>query len=569
MTASAEKKQPRLVADADRAGAGVGAILRGARLARGEELREVASALRIRLPYLEAIEDGRVEDLPGVTYGIGFVRGYAEYLNLNSDEVVARFKVEAQGINRRTQLQFPEPLPGNRVPGGALLFLVLLLAGSVYGGWLYLSSQDMTLTEAVEEVPARLMSLIDGPEEGDAVVQSDETAAEQAAAEQTSEEQAATEQPIIEAPAATETPTETVTAEEATTDTPVATETQEATAAVEATETEAPDTAAEQEATEAVQETVSAVVAETEAAVAESVAEVTAVPLPNPAPEPEPVPEPEPTPAPEPAPVAAVAPEPEPEPEPEPAPEPVAAPTPEPAPVPSPAPAAVVEEVLEAPVSEIVETDLAPPAPEASNVETAAPETDIVETEPQLSESEEPEVRETEVEETAVEDAAEVTSTPVPETTAAVDPPVPEATEPEAPVSSDLITEELPAPDLSVEAVELDAPRNDAGTSEETVTATLSEATTVSAETETADRIIIQATAESWVQVLTADGQVLVEKLMLMGEIYRVPDQSGLILNTGNAGALKLIVNGTLAPPLSTEAEIMRGIQLSADALLP
>lgn len=566
MTASAEKKQPRLVVDDDRAGAGVGAILRGARLARGEELREVASALRIRLPYLEAIEDGRVEDLPGVTYGIGFVRGYADYLNLNSDEVVARFKVEAQGINRRTQLQFPEPLPGNRVPGGALLFLVLLLAGSVYGGWLYLSAQDMTLTEAVEEVPARLLSLIEGPAE-DGVAEDgqaeDGVAVDSEAAPETAAAPPAPEEAPIEETPVEETPVE----ETAIDETPALATAEEETETVATVEEEAP--VAEASTEEApVEESVAeeSAVAEVAAVVEE---EVAAVPLPNPAPQPEP----EPQPAPEPAPVVEATPEPEPAPEPEPTPVPAPEPAPvieaaepveEPAQEPEAAPveeapaeevAAVVEEILEAPESEIVTTELAPPpAPEPEPAPEPAPElieVEVAENEP------EPE-------------PSPIVVTPAPDSVAAVA---------ETPVTTEEIPEEAPTalastsnveiiteedlPDPVLPEVEAEAP----APAEETVQE--AETPTPVATAGTGDRIIIQATAESWVQVLTAEGEVLVEKLMLMGEIYRVPDQGGLVLNTGNAGALKLIVNGTLAPPLSTEAEIMRGIQLSADTLLP
>ena len=161
MKASEDQEQARKGVNPEKPGAGVGAILRGARLARDEDLREVAAALRIRLPYLQALESGAIEDLPGVTYGIGFVRAYASYLDLDSAEIVDRFKVEARGISHRPQLQFPEPLPGNRVPGAALLLIVLLLAGGVYGVWLYSSSQNMTIVEAVEAVPERLMALVE------------------------------------------------------------------------------------------------------------------------------------------------------------------------------------------------------------------------------------------------------------------------------------------------------------------------------------------------------------------------------------------------------------------------
>jgi cytoskeleton protein RodZ len=69
--------------------------------------------------------------------------------------------------------------------------------------------------------------------------------------------------------------------------------------------------------------------------------------------------------------------------------------------------------------------------------------------------------------------------------------------------------------------------------------------------------------------VKNSKGQVLIEKLMLMGEIYRVPDRPDLTLSSGNIGALKLIVNGTLAPTLGSLGEVRRGIPLTPESLLP
>ena len=50
-----------------------GASLRDMRVAHDGDLSAVAAALRIRQPYLKAIEEGRFDDLPGPTYA-------AEYL---------------------------------------------------------------------------------------------------------------------------------------------------------------------------------------------------------------------------------------------------------------------------------------------------------------------------------------------------------------------------------------------------------------------------------------------------------------------------------------------------------
>jgi cytoskeleton protein RodZ len=54
--------------------AALGAELRAARQAQGWELPQLAASLRIRETYLEAIEAGRIAELPGTTYALGFVR---------------------------------------------------------------------------------------------------------------------------------------------------------------------------------------------------------------------------------------------------------------------------------------------------------------------------------------------------------------------------------------------------------------------------------------------------------------------------------------------------------------
>ena len=62
----------------------VGQDLRAARLRRGDEIAQVSRALKIRKDHLEALEEDRLEDLPGKTYAIGFVRSYACHLGLDS-----------------------------------------------------------------------------------------------------------------------------------------------------------------------------------------------------------------------------------------------------------------------------------------------------------------------------------------------------------------------------------------------------------------------------------------------------------------------------------------------------
>ena len=73
-------------------------LLREMRENLGHDLETVSADLRIRLVYLEAIETGRLEDLPGNVYVSGFLRAYSDYLGLNGEEIVHRFKMAGAGI---------------------------------------------------------------------------------------------------------------------------------------------------------------------------------------------------------------------------------------------------------------------------------------------------------------------------------------------------------------------------------------------------------------------------------------------------------------------------------------
>ena len=139
----------------------VGAELRAARQRLGWALPDVAATLRIRLPFLEAIEDGRVADLPGNAYAVGFLRTYASSLGLDAAEVARRFRAEAHEVNRKTELAFPAPVPQRGVPIGAVVLLGLLLTAGAYVGWFRMSGDTRTAAEVVPAVPDRLAPLAD------------------------------------------------------------------------------------------------------------------------------------------------------------------------------------------------------------------------------------------------------------------------------------------------------------------------------------------------------------------------------------------------------------------------
>jgi len=160
---NANKSPPEIETDSRAehgSGPGVGALLHASRLRCGEDLRDVAQILRIRYVHLEAMEASRFEDLPGPAYAIGFVRAYAKHLGLDADEVVKRFRAETANIGDTPELSFPVPVPEGGIPGGAVLFVGVVVAVLAYGGWYVSSAKEGFFTELISPLPDRLAALL-------------------------------------------------------------------------------------------------------------------------------------------------------------------------------------------------------------------------------------------------------------------------------------------------------------------------------------------------------------------------------------------------------------------------
>ena len=134
----------------------VGELLQERREDLGLDLDEIGAMLRIKPLYLAALEQGRTHDLPGPTYAIGFVRAYSDFLGLDAEAVLARFKTEAAGVTARPDLALPVPLGERSLPGGALVLVALIVALCGYGIWYYVSTEARNRPERVAAVPAAL-----------------------------------------------------------------------------------------------------------------------------------------------------------------------------------------------------------------------------------------------------------------------------------------------------------------------------------------------------------------------------------------------------------------------------
>lgn len=80
--------------------------------------------------------------------------------------------------------------------------------------------------------------------------------------------------------------------------------------------------------------------------------------------------------------------------------------------------------------------------------------------------------------------------------------------------------------------------------------------------------VAIRALADCWIRVYAPDDQSAVfERVLKKGETYQVP-RAGLLLRTGNAGALAITVDGKAAPAIGRVGALRRNVDLDPQALL-
>ena len=72
----------------------VGDTLRQAREKQGLTIADVAGETSIREAYLEAIEKGNYDELPGDVYAKGFIRNYSKFLQIDGDALLQEYNAE-------------------------------------------------------------------------------------------------------------------------------------------------------------------------------------------------------------------------------------------------------------------------------------------------------------------------------------------------------------------------------------------------------------------------------------------------------------------------------------------
>ena len=119
----------------------LGEILRAQREKKAITLEQAAADTRIREKFLKALENGDYVSLPGAVYTKGFLRNYAEYLDLDTDELIPLYQHErGQPEPPQTKSFKPyRPIARRSLVFRPVVFVpvIVIAAVSLFAGYIY------------------------------------------------------------------------------------------------------------------------------------------------------------------------------------------------------------------------------------------------------------------------------------------------------------------------------------------------------------------------------------------------------------------------------------------------
>ena len=153
----------------------IGDTLRKEREKQRMTIQDIEDGTSIRASYIEAIENGEYDKMPGRVYAKGFVKNYANFLNLNGDEIVKQFVSEVSPATETVE-QVKEVTPENKRSGFSVsgrrleienkfsanhLVAAIVVIALLVGGFFYtmkdssteIAQEDVTKTQEVKPTP--------------------------------------------------------------------------------------------------------------------------------------------------------------------------------------------------------------------------------------------------------------------------------------------------------------------------------------------------------------------------------------------------------------------------------
>jgi len=110
----------------------VGQILTQTRNHKKLTLEQVEKATKIRLKFLVALEKDEFNKLPPGTFAKGFIKNYANYLGLSSEEILAFYRRQVNEEKAPAMPSKPVPKPGFSVSPINIGIAILIILFFVY-----------------------------------------------------------------------------------------------------------------------------------------------------------------------------------------------------------------------------------------------------------------------------------------------------------------------------------------------------------------------------------------------------------------------------------------------------
>ena len=82
-----------------------------------------------------------------------------------------------------------------------------------------------------------------------------------------------------------------------------------------------------------------------------------------------------------------------------------------------------------------------------------------------------------------------------------------------------------------------------------------------------AGSVSIKAVQTSWVEVADKEGNIVLSRILKANEVFDVPAGDGMKMITGNAGGVRLILDGKELPKLGSVGDVRRNLSLNVDDL--
>ena len=136
----------------------IGHYLQDSRESLHITIDHAAAALHIRAKYLRALESGDLGELPGKAYIRGYIRNYAEFLGLNSAEVLGEY--EALLAHKVHEFFVPEPTLKQNLPSHRLLKWSAMGMLLLYGYWYFVVHDSAQLPENTAEMPQDFVQIL-------------------------------------------------------------------------------------------------------------------------------------------------------------------------------------------------------------------------------------------------------------------------------------------------------------------------------------------------------------------------------------------------------------------------